>query len=102
MRVFIGIQLPTEVKEYLDYVSRLIQQSTYKGQFTLFDNYHITIKYIGETTRDDLDTLEELLDYVAKNVEPFTLGIEDLGSFYKKGKYIVWMGINQGKQALKD
>lgn len=101
MRVFIGIELPAEVKEYLDKVSRLIQQSAYKGNFTIFDNYHITIKYIGEATSEDLDTLENMMDYVANNHSSFTLSVEDLGSFNRRGKYIVWMGVNHGKTLLK-
>lgn len=101
MRVFIGIRLSSQVKEYLDKVRRTIQTSTYKGVFTRFDNYHITLKYIGEATSDDLDTLENMLDFVASNHQAFHLSIEDLGSFHKKGSYIVWMGVNHGKKELK-
>ncbi len=102
MRVFIGIELPKDVKEHLDKVSRLIQKSTYKGNFTLYDNYHITIKYIGHATSEDVDTLENMIDYIAKEHQPFNLSVEDMGSFIKKGKHIVWMGVNHGKKALKD
>ena len=102
MRVFIGIELSKEVKEYLDKVCRLVQKSTYKGQFTFYNNYHITLKYIGHATNEDIDTLENMIDYVADQHQSFTLSIEDIGSFYKKGKHIVWMGVNHGKKKIKD
>jgi 2'-5' RNA ligase len=102
MRVFIGIELPKDAKQHLDKISRIIQKSTYKGQFTLYDNYHITIKYIGQATSDDIDTLENMIDYISTQHKPFSLSIEDIGSFVKKGKHIVWVGVNHGKKALKD
>ena len=102
MRVFIGIELSKDVKEHLDKVSRLIQKTSYKGNVTLYDNYHITLKYIGHATSEDIDTLENMIDYIAEKHQPFTLSIEDMGSFIKKGKHIVWMGVNHGKKALKD
>lgn len=101
MRVFIGIELSSQVKEYLDKVSRIIQGTSYKGNFTRFSNYHITIKYIGEATSHDLDTLEDMVDYVASKHQAFRLSLEDLGSFTKRGKHIIWMGLNHGKKTLK-
>jgi len=101
VRVFIGIELSNQVKEYLDKVSRIVQTNSYKGNFTRFSNYHITIKYIGEATSADLDTLEEMMDYVGSTHEAFYLTLEDLGSFTKRGKHIIWMGLNQGKNRLK-
>lgn len=101
MRVFIGIALPREVKEHLHQLTNLIKKSSYKGNFPTIDNYHITLKYIGQATSDDLDTLEDMIAFVAENTKPFKITIEDMGSFVKKGKHIVWVGLNHGKQSLK-
>ena len=101
MRVFIGFEFDTAVKEYLNSIQSIIKPGTVKGDFTLLDNFHLTTKYIGNVSEEEVDMLIDIIDEVCECIEPFTIKINGLGSFEKKHSSIVWVGILRGKEYLQ-
>lgn len=102
MRLFYAITLPNDVLAYLHSVQAVVKSSALKGNFTTYHNFHITLKYIGETDTSGYDDLCEILDDVTKQSSPFTIKIGDLGSFPRKNKHIMWVGVTSGKQHLNN
>ena len=100
VRVFIGIEFETEVKEYLHSIQSIIKPGTVKGEFTSLDNFHLTTKYIGHVTDEEIDMLEDIIDEVCEELNHFDIKINGLGSFEKKHSSIMWVGILRGKEYL--
>jgi RNA 2',3'-cyclic 3'-phosphodiesterase len=100
MRVFIGIEFNHDIKDYLSGVQQGIQQTALKGNFTLSDNFHLTLKFIGEVRESDLQTIEDLLYDVSQQQSPFAIKIGGLNSFLRKDKHIVYVDVVSGKESL--
>lgn len=102
MRVFIGIEFDSDVKEYLHSIQSIIKPGIIKGDFTRLENFHLTTKYIGHVTEDELDQLEDIIDEVCEELHAFDIKINGIGSFEKKHSSIVWVGILEGKTDLSN
>lgn len=50
------------------------------------DNFHLTLRFIGNTTREQLYTLVDNIELVTEQSESFKLEINGIGSFNSKGK----------------
>lgn len=81
MRVFVGIDLPIEIRRTLLEFQLELRQLGVKGSWKSLDNLHITLEFLGELEPNVIPTLNETLSKVARNYEPFTLGIGGLGGF---------------------
>lgn len=101
MRVFIAIELDNEVKKFLHNVQEEVKTRSLKGNFTRYNNFHLTLKFIGNVTQKQIDNLMNLIDEVASKVQPFTFKISDIGVFKRSNKSIVWLGISKGKNNLQ-
>jgi 2'-5' RNA ligase len=100
MRVFIGVEFDYKVKDYLNGVKEMIKENVKSGDFTNYDNYHLTLRYIGNIYDDEQEVLEEVLDEVSKKIKAFDIKVGDIGTFGKGNTSIVWVGITKGKKEL--
>lgn len=100
MRTFIGINLSQQTKENLYDLQRVWLHSAEKFRPTLFDNFHITVKFIGKLSLDELDLLIFALEKHLKDFKQFNITIADIGSFRKGSGDIIWAGITDGKEKL--
>lgn len=81
MRLFIGLDLPAEIKQaLLDYQSELRSLGV-NGSFKSQDNFHITLEFLGELDEDKIPALNEVLSKVASHYKPFDLNITGVGAF---------------------
>lgn len=101
MRIFVGIDLPKEIKTQLDVEADKFLKYASESKRVLTENYHLTLKFIGELNVAQIDELDRLLKTSLKDVEAFDVHLKDLGYFKKKEGLILWMGVLQGVGALK-
>lgn len=101
MRVFIGIALDYDVREYLQSVQNVIKQTAYEGNFTDIDNFHITLKFIGEINPNDLDMIESALEEALQNTPQFTIQVGDIGYFKRGRKKLIFVKITKNQTVLK-
>ncbi len=97
MRIFFAIEFPEDVKEYLNQIQLVLKEQSIKGNFTHMDNYHLTLRFIGEINDHELDKLKEVIDEVALKQNCFELTMNKLGYFARGSKLIIWVGINQNE-----
>lgn len=98
MRIFIGIRLPEAIKEQLVVVQEEVKRASLKGSFTDPDNFHLTVRFIGEVAPDHQRAIETVLARCAEGQVPFQIETAGLGYFSKKNKWIIWMGIKENIQ----
>lgn len=62
---------------------------------------HFTIKFLGDTNEEQIPVLEEILDDAAREVEPFTVRLQDTGVFPDRDYIsVVWIGADDGSSDL--
>ena len=66
-RVFIAIDIPTEIKAEIKKLNGLIQ-SVHSHPM---ENFHITVKFIGEAADEQIPLIASLLDFVGTGFPPF-------------------------------
>lgn len=101
MRVFIGIDFDAAVKDYIQAVQSYLKSTAIGGNFTKYDNVHLTLRYIGLVELTQIDRISELLDDIALKYHPFPITIGDLGSFGKGEKKLMYVSVKRGKETLQ-
>jgi len=91
MRLFIAIEFNGKVKDSIYATVQDLKGYAARGNFTMRENLHLTIVFIGETTK----TNEIKLGMDKVNVGQFQLSIRGLGKFPKGNKDIYWLGVEK-------
>jgi 2'-5' RNA ligase len=100
MRVFFAIEFDDSIKHYIETVQNIVRENSIKGNFSHEDNFHLTLKFIGEVGEEKLTKLKYSLDSTVKQVQPFSIKFDRLGFFTKDAKKIVWIGIRNEDKGL--
>ncbi|TVP94638.1 MAG: RNA 2',3'-cyclic phosphodiesterase [Acholeplasmatales bacterium] len=100
MRVFIGVDFNVDVKHYLQTVQTYIKSTAIGGNFTKFDNFHMTLRYVGHVELAAIDILSDMLDDVTTQQKAFSITIGDLGAFGKGEKKLIYVPVKTGKEPL--
>lgn len=95
MRVFIAIRFTQAFKEPIFEAQNALRDNGVRGNFTLPENLHLTLAFIGETDR--VDDIKAAVKEVA--FEPFEIKTGRLGCFNGRSK-VIWLGID-GEKKLK-
>ncbi|WP_051709977.1 RNA 2',3'-cyclic phosphodiesterase [Andreprevotia chitinilytica] len=95
MRLFIGLEPPSEVRKALAVQTQWLHALL--GGKRMFDsNLHLTLAFLGETSPQAVQRLRKLL--AAAPNTPFTLKIDLAGDFNRGG--VVWLGCGDMPPAL--
>jgi len=98
MRVFIAIELPENIKEELEKLVISLKRSISNVKWVEKENFHITLRFIGEVDKDKVLQIEKILDEVGSRFSPFEAELSGLGKF----PHVLWVGIEKGNNILKD
>lgn len=94
MRVFYGIVLDPETKNRLYDIEEQIKKVTTKGRFVPKENFHITLKFLGEIDAKEVKEYGHLLEESVSEFDSFVLKADKIGAFVKKNRTIVWVGLS--------
>lgn len=100
MRLFFAIEFDNETKEYIKEVQNIIRENSVKGNFSHEENFHLTLKFMGEIEQGNLTKLKSSLDRAVEQIDPFSFKFNKLGFFTKESKKIVWIGIKNEDKVL--
>ncbi|EKQ55490.1 MULTISPECIES: RNA 2',3'-cyclic phosphodiesterase [unclassified Clostridium] len=95
MRVYIAIDFEDDIKDYFDKITSYIKNYCIEGSFTEKNNFHLTIRFIGEADDLQISKLKEVLDRAVLKISPFELLVNNLGIFKRKKTNILWIGIEE-------
>ncbi len=90
MRLFVAIKLNDDIKDVLANIQDSWMFSGVKGNYTLTDNMHLTLAFIGEYEQpyDVLDVIEGI------EFEPFDISLEGIGAFDS----LWWAGLSDSDE----
>lgn len=98
MRLFYAVNFSAQVKKRLIDIQTTLRSGTTRGNFTLPDNLHLTLAFIGEVAADKSGPLRQIAE--AFQVTPFPLRFSGLGRFRRDGGDILWLGIDDSKDLI--
>ncbi len=98
MRVFIAINLENSVKKYIKNIQEYLKENSKKGSFSNEDNFHITLKFIGEIEQSDIEDLCCAIDETCYSFRNFKISLNTLGFFSNYNKSTAWVGVNESKE----
>lgn len=93
-RLFIAISIPEHIKEVLYRKSQILQQKFSFKRWLHPDDYHITLKFIGECNVTKIPQICKQLEHIVKHQNNFMLNLEDLHCFNNtESSKILWVGV---------
>lgn len=95
MRVFFAIEFEDLMKEQLFKIQQIVRKECTAGNFTQKNNFHLTLRFIGEQTPAQVEKLRAVLQETAAGGSPFQLHLGSFGAFTRGSKKILWMGVNK-------
>lgn len=86
MRLFIGLELPEALKTEIADLQAQLRGDFTRGSWKARDNFHLTLKFLGEVPPSDYARVRQALEHVAliarnRNFKPFQLSLGGLGVF---------------------
>jgi 2'-5' RNA ligase len=98
-RCFIALDLPKEMIDELKKIQEQIRkEDLFTGKFTEEVNLHLTLKFFGSITNDEVKKIQEKLRNI--KFKSFTAGISEIGVFSEEFIRIIWVTLN-GKEVLE-
>lgn len=95
MRIYIAIDFEDNIKNYFDKLTSDIKKHCTNGSFTEKNNFHLTIRFIGEVDDLQITKAKEVIEKAVLKIKPFDLLINNLGIFKRKKTNILWIGVEQ-------
>lgn len=96
IRTFIALKIKPgkEILNQLENFKYIFKDD--KIRWVSADNFHLTLRFIGNATRDQLYDLADKLERVGETNQAFQLEIKGVGYFNNKGKLrVLFVGINE-------
>ncbi len=95
MRLFIAITFDEKIRRKLLQTQTGLKEHSLRGNFTRYDNLHLTLVFLGEVAPGRVDLIRKAMDRAAS--APFGLCIKGVGCFRRDRGAILWAGIERNK-----
>ena len=101
MRAFIAFEIPEEIRKKIsEFQNELKKKDFLVGNWV--KEYHMTLKFLGEISDDELAAVEEKLNEIAWDIKKFKLSLKGLSAFpslnYVK---VLWIRTDKGDKEAK-
>ncbi len=100
MRLFTAVEIDDKNKKKIASAQEHFKGSSFRGTFVRKENFHVTLKYLGETDALLIKRICFAIDSAVKNIPFFKLSTGSPGYFKRKDGLILWLGINSGSEEL--
>jgi RNA 2',3'-cyclic 3'-phosphodiesterase len=98
MRLFIAIHCNAKTKDELVALQNRIREYAGRGNFTSYDNLHLTLVFLGEVHPSRIPAIKECMENLAS--APFDIIYHTLGYYRRGGKDLWWVGLRKNKELL--
>lgn len=111
MRIFVGIDLKPTLKGKIIKLQSKIKPHAVKGNWKNEDDFHLTLKFLGDISEEQLTGLFETLEKISGQFKPFSIHINGLDVFGSAVPSpvtgltpvrVLWLGLDGDLEALND
>lgn len=95
MRLFLAVNFQEEIKNNIMETIQGLKAYASQGNFTLRENLHLTLVFLGEIAPDRVESIRQVMNKVQR--EKFELSLSGLGYFPRNGGNIYWLGVDKNK-----
>lgn len=81
MRTFIAFEFDSLLKERLALIQHRLKGLSIKGRWTHIDNFHLTLKFLGDTTLEQCIKIEEQLLKALGSANAINISLDNIGYF---------------------
>ena len=89
IRLFVAVNFNPDTRSQLISLQYELRDRSLRGNFTLQENLHLTLVFIGEVSPKKIDKIKAILETVT--LEPFEVSVERLGTFSRGTLW--WAGL---------
>lgn len=101
MRTFLAVPISPKITEKIAEVQSGLMQQAPELAWTRATNFHLTLLFLGEQSRGDLDEISKKLDHISWP-SAFTLYLDRLGIFGSlKRPRVLWLGPGEGEEKIR-
>jgi len=104
MRCFIAIDIDEKIRNAIADLQKQLASKVdvKKGDLKWVEpnNIHLTLKFLGEITDEQVAEVSEIAKTVAQAHQKFNLEIESVGSFGGRSAKVIWVGAGRGADEL--
>ncbi len=95
-RLFLGIELPDTVRQAAVRIRDRIRPYIEKARWVLPENYHLTVKFLGNTPDDRVQTIHTTMTSICSRYHTFELELKGLGAFpdWRRPR-VLWIGVER-------
>ncbi len=104
IRAFIAVPASDEVRHLVKEVVGSLRWVGADVKWVRPENVHITVKFLGDISRVDADKLGPVLSEALRDTCGFDVTVGKAGTFPggRKAPRVVWLGLGEGFEALKE
>ncbi|MFZ2089116.1 MAG: RNA 2',3'-cyclic phosphodiesterase [Desulfobaccales bacterium] len=103
IRAFLAIDVPASLRPVLSLAQDELKKSGADVKWVPVGNIHITLKFFGNITDQQVAEISEAVTALAAAQKPFSLTITDAGAFPSpKSPRVVWLGVGGDLDILRD
>ncbi len=101
IRTFIAIELDERLRRELIRIQDLLKKADADVKWMDAGNIHLTLKFLGDTPLDKIDTIKAALENTAADFSSFDIELAGLDSFPNThAPRIIWAGVANGTDGL--
>lgn len=102
MRLFLSINIPQEIKNILAQDLITLQKKISQDvKWVKKENWHITLKFIGEVERRDIDFIKENMMIIANNTMQQSITFSRVAVFpHLDAPRVIYLGVDKGSKVL--
>lgn len=98
MRLFIAVNFTDETRRHLLKIRNELRSNSERGSFSLIENLHLTLTFLGECDAAQAESVKSILDNIS--FTPFDISVDRIGRFRQDRGDIWWAGLG-GCKALE-
>lgn len=102
VRAFIAIQITNAIVERVVKLQQVLRHAGADIGWTLPGQMHLTLKFLGDVSVDQLPVIAERLEELTASCCPFALAFMGTGGFPNMhAPRVLWVGVGDGASALR-
>lgn len=98
MRLFLAFTLEEPIRQALADVQKRLQESKPDVRWSLSENFHLTVKFLGDIEEERLPDVKDASTWLASESAPFRIRLRGVSTFPKRGPEIkvLWTAVTEG------
>ncbi len=100
MRLFTALEIDEKNRKKISKMQEHFKGSSFKGSFVRKENFHITLKFLGETEPEMIKRICFAMDSAAEGLNKFSIQTGKCGYFKRRDGLIIWLGLHSGSEEV--